>query len=137
MASNPLKYLKIGVAIYLVYAAIVLVVNSNMTETPDEMDWEDRQRYNKIQIGKLELGALRKDVVSHLGSPDISEAKRVADKTLSLFFYRTQHVTSDGITTKDECTSLLFKDGSLVAWGAPAETMYLAESDDTDEDESI
>ena len=28
-------------------------------------------------------------------------------------FYRTQHVKSDGITTQDECTFLLFVNGVL------------------------
>jgi hypothetical protein len=28
-------------------------------------------------------------------------------------FYRTQHIKSDGITTQDECTFLLFIDGVL------------------------
>lgn len=128
MSSNPLKFLKIGIIVYLVYAAVVLAVGSQSATTPDEMEWEDRQRFNRIHIGKLELGDTRKHIVTELGSPDISEAKQVNNTTLSLLFYRTQHVSSDGKTTKDECTSLLFKDGLLVAWGQPAIDMYQTES---------
>lgn len=128
MSSNPMKYIKFGVLLYAVFAAVVLVIGSQSPTTPDEMEWEDRQRFNRIHIGKLELGDTRKYIVSELGSPDISEAKQVKDTTLSLLFYRTQHVSSDGKTTKDECTSLLFKDGVLVAWGQPAIDMYQTES---------
>lgn len=129
MSSNPLKFLKIGIVVYLVYAAVVLAIGSQSPTTPDEMKWEDRQRFNRIHIGKLELGDTRKYIVSELGSPDISEAKQVSNTTLSLLYYRTHHVNSDGKTTKDECTSLLFKDGFLIAWGQPAIDMYQTESD--------
>ena len=129
MASHPMKFLKIGVLIYLVYALAVVAIKYNVEDaSPDEMEWEDRQRFNQIQIGKLDLGTQRQVIVGSLGSPDISEAKQVNQRTLSLLFYRTHHVKSDGITTKDECTPLLFKDGVLVAWGSPAETMYKNES---------
>ena len=40
-------------------------------------------------------------------------AKKFADNNYQVMFYRTQHVKSDGITTQDECTFLLFVNGIL------------------------
>jgi hypothetical protein len=84
------------------------------------MDWKDRQAFNKVQISKLELGLQKKKILTLLGSPDITEAKRNGDKELQVMFYRTQHKKSDGITTEDECTALLFENNELIAWGESA-----------------
>ena len=35
-------------------------------------------------------------------------------------FYRPQHIKSDGFTTQDECTALLFKNNLLIAIGKTA-----------------
>lgn len=68
-------------------------------------------------MGKLELGTSRQQIIDLMGSPDISEAKRVGDKNVQIMFYRTQHMESDGLTTMNECTPLLFEDDTLIAWG--------------------
>ena len=89
-------------------------------DTPHNMDWEDRQEFNKVQISKLELGQQKKHILELLGSPDITEAKRNDNKELQVMFYRTQHRKADGITTEDECTALLFENDELIAWGDSA-----------------
>jgi hypothetical protein len=94
-------------------------------DTPQDMDWKDREEYNKIQISKLELGLHKKQVIELLGSPDITEAKRSDNKELQVMFYRTQHRQADGITTKDECTALLFENNELIAWGDNAYQSYV------------
>ncbi|SQH75815.1 conserved protein of unknown function [Shewanella benthica] len=38
------------------------------------------------------------------------------------------HAQSDGITTRDECTPLLFRDQKLIAWGSDTYDQYLAAS---------
>jgi hypothetical protein len=88
------------------------------------MDWEDRQAYNQVQIAKLELGITRTQILELMGSPDISEAKVEGDELIQVMFYRTHHKTSDGITTRDECTPLLFENDTLVAWGDTAYARY-------------
>ena len=115
--NKIVKRISLGVAIYLIFAAAVVL---HYPESPDDMHWEDREEYNSIQIGKLELGVTHKEVIELLGSPDISEAKMVDETKLQVMFYRTQHVKSDGITSQDECTPLLFKNDVLIAFGANA-----------------
>lgn len=122
MNSKIVKRIGMGVMIYAVFVVAVIFL---YPDAPDNMDWEDRQEFNKVQIAKLELGVNRLEVLSLLGSPDISEAKKNGADRVQVMFYRTNHRKSDGITTLDECTPLLFKNDELVAWGDGAYQSYL------------
>lgn len=117
MNKKVIKRITIGVGLY---AAFVMAVITFYPDTPHDMDWKDRQAYNKVQISKLELGLQKKQILELLGSPDITEAKRNDNKEIQVMFYRTQHKKADGITTEDECTALLFENNVLIAWGDSA-----------------
>ncbi len=108
----------IALAIYGFFVA--LVVNF-YDDSPSDMEWGDRESFNRQYIGKLTLDKFDfEKAIKELGSPDITEAKKVDDNNFQVMFYRTQHVKSDGFTTQDECTALLFKNGSLIAIGKTA-----------------
>jgi hypothetical protein len=112
-----------GFAIYAVFAAAVITFYE---DDPDQMNWQDRQAYNKKYINELGLDEKihKSDVINTLGSPDITEAKTIGNITYQVMFYRTKHERADGMTTKDECTPLLFKEGTLIAWGDNAYNQY-------------
>lgn len=96
------------------YGIFVLLVISFYDDSPDKMQWEDREAYNRQFIAKLQLEQFTfEEAITQLGSPDITEARKIADNKFQVMFYRTQHVKSDGITTQDECTFLLFINGVL------------------------
>jgi outer membrane protein assembly factor BamE (lipoprotein component of BamABCDE complex) len=117
MNKKVVKRIGIGVGLY---AAFVMAVITLYPDSSKNMDWQDREEYNKVQISKLELGLQKKHIIELLGSPDITEAKRNDNNELQVMFYRTQHKKSDGITTEDECTALLFENNELIAWGDSA-----------------
>lgn len=97
-----------------VYGIFVVLVVLFYDDSPDKMVWEDREAYNRQFIAKLQLEQFTfEQAITELGSPDITEARKVADDKFQVMFYRTQHVKSDGITTQDECTFLLFVNGVL------------------------
>lgn len=73
------------------YALFVFLVMSFYPDKPENMDWQDREEYNKVQITKLRLGSTREEVLALLGSPDITEAKMESGTTIQVMFYRTQH----------------------------------------------
>ncbi|MBY6063240.1 DUF3192 domain-containing protein [Pseudidiomarina sediminum] len=119
------KMAKIVIIGFLIYLGLTALILATYQADPDNMSWQERETFNLKQIGRFDLGLLKDDVIRLLGSPDISEAKATADgEEVLVLFYRTHHVKSDGITTRDECTPLLFKNGSLIAWGADAYEDY-------------
>ncbi len=60
----------------------------------------------------------------NLGGPDITEAIETSEGIYQIVYYRTLRAISDGITTKDECTALLFHNQKLIAVASPAEQQY-------------
>ncbi len=103
------------------YGIFVGLVVNFYDDSPAKMQWEDREAYNRQFIAKLTLEEFNFDTaIEQLGSPDITEAKVVDNIRYQVSFYRTQHVKSDGITTQDECTALLFSNGVLTAIGKTA-----------------
>jgi hypothetical protein len=121
MNSKVIRLILAGIALY---AAFVFLVVAFYPDKPENMDWKDREEYNRVQITKLKLGSTREEVLALLGSPDITEAKRQDDTAIQVMFYRTQHVRADGLTTQDECTPLLFENDKLIAWGEGAYSSY-------------
>ncbi len=96
------------------YGVFVLLVINFYDDSPSNMQWEDRETYNRQFIAKLQLDQFSfEQALEQLGSPDITEAKKRDGKKYQVMFYRTQHVKSDGITTQEECTFLVFVDGQL------------------------
>ena len=114
MNNKIIKRVGIGI---LLYAVFVIAVLNLYPDTPQDMNWKDREEYNRVKISKLKLGLQKTKIIELLGSPDITEAKRINGKEFQVMFYRTQHMQADGITTQNECTPLLFEDNELVAWG--------------------
>ena len=121
MSKKIVKRVAIGIAAYVLFAVAVVEL---YPQDPKTMEWEDREQFNRVQMGKLQVGADRQNIMALLGSPEISEAKKVEDKVVQVMFYRTQHKKSDGITTEDECTPLLFENNKLIAWGKGTYQQY-------------
>ncbi|ALO35373.1 hypothetical protein CMT41_12050 [Colwellia sp. MT41] len=97
-----------------VYGIFVALVVTFYDDSPDQMKWKDREAYNRQFIAKIKLEQFTfEQALSQLGSPDITEARTVNEVNYQVMFYRTQHVKSDGITTQDECSFLLFVNGTL------------------------
>lgn len=115
---------RIALGVFL-YALFVAAVIKFYPDEPQDMDWKDRQEFNKVQITKLQLGTKRNTILDLLGSPDITEAKQINKQEWQVMFYRTQHKQADGITTADECTPLLFINNTLTAWGESAYQSYI------------
>lgn len=86
-------------------------------EYVDRDDWRGEQKDNREMISKLEIGMDRVSVVDKLGTPSDSEAFTGDAGEVRVLFYRTQRKHSDGETSRDETTPLVFEDDVLVGWG--------------------
>ncbi len=80
-------------------------------------DWEREQERNSEKIADLDIGMERSAVVSRLGTPSFSEAFSRDGDEYRILFFRTRHRHSDGDTTRDETTPLVFKNDTLIGWG--------------------
>ncbi len=108
------------------YGIFVALVITFYDDSPSNMKWEDREIYNRQFIAKLKIDQFTfEQALEKLGSPDLTEAKKIDTQYYQVMFYRTQHMKSDGITTQDECTALLFKNGMLTAIGNTAYQQFL------------
>ncbi|WP_299803506.1 DUF3192 domain-containing protein [uncultured Shewanella sp.] len=116
----------IVISIFITYVAFVAVIMLTYEPTPDEMHWEDRQAYNKAMMSEVAIGQNIAEIKSLFGKADFTEAKISNEQNLEVLFYRTHHETSDGETSKEECTPLLFKQGKLIAWGEDTYQQYLS-----------
>ncbi|GHE85211.1 DUF3192 domain-containing protein [Thalassotalea profundi] len=96
------------------YGLFVLLVVKFYDDNPSNMKWEDREEFNRQFINQLQINKFHFDqAIEKLGKPDITEAKSVDGRYYQVLFYRTQHMKSDGFTTQDECSYLLFIDNVL------------------------
>jgi len=72
---------------------------------------EDRETRNRMTIAGLQAGITRQEIITRLGPPDFEDVLAAEFEVLS---YRTRSVTTDGLTTRDETTPLLFRAGELL-----------------------
>ena len=82
--------------------------------------WQRKQRENREAIANLQLGVTVEAVKSELGSPDFSESFSSNGSQYLILRYRTHHRHSDGETSTDETTPLVFESGLLTGWGDSA-----------------
>lgn len=82
--------------------------------------WQHRENKNREVINNLSPGLVVRDVTDRMGTPDFSELYQKDNANYKVLYFRTQRRDGDGITTKDECTPVIFKDGILVGWGDSA-----------------
>lgn len=82
--------------------------------------WERDQERNREVIAELDIGMPRVAVLDRLSPPEFSEAYSHDGEEYRVLFFRTQHRHSDGETTRDETTPLVFRDDTLIGWGDEA-----------------
>lgn len=82
--------------------------------------WEQREYNNRKHISSLEIASHFEDVTRKMGVADFNELISEGEHVYRILYYRTQRTAEDGVTTKDECTPLVFKDNQLIGWGEEA-----------------
>ncbi|RUO36658.1 hypothetical protein CWE11_00080 [Aliidiomarina sanyensis] len=96
---------------------VVAVGGDTRSSRGTESNWERQEQKNREAIAKLSPGASVNSVMRTMGTPDFDEFVVVDDRSYRVLYYRTHRVTADGMTTRDECTPLVFLNGELVGWG--------------------
>ncbi len=86
----------------------------------DNDNWHKKQQLNREQISLLSLSMERQEVLEKMGTPNFTDAILKNGQEYRVLYYRTQRTKSDGITSKDETTPLVFKNDKLIGWGSEA-----------------
>lgn len=94
----------------------VVVVDGDKKVT-SELSSSQLEKKNRAAIAGLTLGSQPASVLTLMGTPDFDEQLTKGDATYRVLYYRTQRLIKDGLTTKDECTPLVFQNGELIGWG--------------------
>ncbi|MDN4500917.1 DUF3192 domain-containing protein [Alteromonadaceae bacterium BrNp21-10] len=79
--------------------------------------WKDTEFQNRQKISELSVNLSIEDIRSAMGVAEFNELYQRDGANIQVLYYRTQRTEDDGITTKDECTPLVFKNGILIGWG--------------------
>ena len=89
-------------------------------------DWQEKEQKNRKHISRLQQDATYEQILSRMGIAEFNELYTQGNDTYQVLYYRTQRKGGDGVTTKEECTPLIFKNTQLLGWG---ESAYIANID--------
>ncbi|GAA61066.1 hypothetical protein P20652_2940 [Pseudoalteromonas sp. BSi20652] len=102
----------------------VIAVSDGEAETHwagnDSSSWETKNENNREAISALAMDSSYQSVLTKLKTPNFTELLKKDNDVYQVLFYATHSVHSDGKTTKDECTPLVFKNDKLVGIGQSA-----------------
>lgn len=87
--------------------------------------WQKHEAKNRQFIADVSPGVSKMSVVDELGAADFNEMISSNGDIVQVLYYRTQRVDDDGITTKNECTPLVFVNNELKGWGELSLSTYL------------
>jgi hypothetical protein len=103
------------ILLFTLTSCVVAIGNDGFDD--GEEGWKNRQDKNLRYINRLDLGTAMNVVEAELGAADFSDSFQRNGEVFHVIYYRTQHMDSDGKTSKDETTPLVFIEKSLVGWG--------------------
>lgn len=84
------------------------------------VSWSELEKENREQISRLSIGASITSVKSKLGVPEFDELLMKNGTEYRVIYYRTHRVKGDSMTTKNECTPIVFVNGELSGYGQAA-----------------
>ncbi|MFT4712651.1 MAG: hypothetical protein ACJAVI_001298 [Candidatus Azotimanducaceae bacterium] len=99
----------------LLSSCVVSIGNDDFDDEHEQ--WQGQQDRALKMINGLDLGRDLASIESEFGVPDFTDSFMRSGEAIRILHYRTHHSHSDGKTTRDETTPLVFIDDQLVGWG--------------------
>ncbi|MCA1799537.1 MAG: DUF3192 domain-containing protein [Xanthomonadaceae bacterium] len=110
-------YGKLLVVLVMSAAVSGCVIVIDGAKEGSSVGWQTRQTLNRSVIPSLALGTSFDEVTRELGEPEFTEAFSTDEGEYRALFYRTHRWKGDGITTREETTPVVFRDGALAGVG--------------------
>lgn len=105
------------VAASLVLQGCVIVTESDWEKGNAQYEGQQDERDNRSKIASLPMQLSVTEAKQRMGTPDFSDRWQHADETYQVLYYRTHRTHADGMTTRDECTPIVFIGDKLVGTG--------------------
>ena len=96
---------------------VIAIGDDDYNNDGQHSNWESREKNNRAHIQNMVIGSSYLDITNKMGIADFNEVISGNANNYQVLYYRTQRQDSDGVTTKDECTPLVFSNGELEGWG--------------------
>ena len=96
---------------------VIAIGDDEFQSDTNHSSWEVREKNNRAHIQAMQLGHQYLDVTNKMGVADFNELITRGDNTYQILYYRTHRKDGDGVTTKNECTPLVFLNSELIGWG--------------------
>lgn len=110
----------IAVSSVLLSGCVISIDGDSEDGYSSHSSWSKTEKQNRKKISELSPGTAISAVRNSMGTPDFDELIVKNGKEHRVLFYRTQRTEGDGITTKDECTPILFINNELIGFGETA-----------------
>ena len=116
-----LKHLAlIGVSLFSLQACVISIDEDDFESGSRYHSESDREENNREYISDLALGTSLQTVRNRLGTPDFNDLLVKDGNEYRILYYRTHRKHGDGMTTKDECTPIVFSNDELQGIGEEA-----------------
>lgn len=112
-----MKHIALALAVISPFVLSGCVISVGGDDSHYSSDWEDREHNNRQHVAQLEKDMTYESVIRTMGVADFNEMMEKSGHAYRILYYRTNRTMDDGMTTKDECTPLIFEDGVLIGWG--------------------
>ena len=90
---------------------VIAIGDDDYNNDGQHSNWESREKNNRAHIQNMVIGSSYLDITNKMGIADFNEVISGNANNYQVLYYRTQRQDSDGVTTKDECTPLVFSNG--------------------------
>lgn len=121
LLQKSLLTLMVALPLTTALSGCVIAVGGNDKDGYNySFDYEDREHENRAHLNKLQHNMSFEHVQSLMGLADFNESYDKNGEAIKVLFYRTHRTEKDGLTTKNECTPLIFKGNLLTSWGDTA-----------------
>lgn len=116
MNYPKLAALGIFTAVTLGLQGCVVAIGDHASTSSDS-SFVKKEKSNRNAIASFSPGMSMLAVQQQLGTPDFSDLWAIDETHYQVLYYRTQRMHADGMTTRDECTPIVFINGVLKGTG--------------------
>jgi len=104
----------------LTLSGCIVVKESSYDRDNEKYEGQQSEQRNRAAIASLPPALSVSETLSRLGTPDFNDSWKTEQHSYQVLYYRTHRTHADGMTTRDECTAIVFIDKTLSGTGEMA-----------------